>query len=83
MAGSGLNGETRICAQQAYMAKEMRGGSPAQASGISDLCHNIFKTVAQTKDDTEAGKRIHGLVWNAKGDEQLEKLLTPAFVVRS
>jgi hypothetical protein len=77
MAGSGLNGETRICEQQAYMANEMRGASSEQQSGIRDSCHRIFKTVAQTKDDAEAGRRIHEV---AKGDEQLEKLLTPAFV---
>jgi uncharacterized protein len=80
MAGSGLNGETRICAQQPYMAKEMHGASPEQQAAIGTLCHNIFRTVAQTKDDAEAGKRIHELVLKTKGDQQLEKLLSPAFV---
>jgi pimeloyl-ACP methyl ester carboxylesterase len=49
-------------------------------TSVGTLCHSIFKTVAQTKDDTEAGRRIHELVLKAKGDEELETLLTPAFV---
>jgi len=49
-------------------------------TSVGTLCHSIFKTVAQTKDDTEAGRRIHELVLKAKGDEELETLLTPTFV---
>lgn len=53
---------------------------PSDMTSVGTLCHSIFKTVAQTKDDTEAGRRIHELVLKAKGDEELETLLTPAFV---
>jgi pimeloyl-ACP methyl ester carboxylesterase len=80
MAGSGLNGEVRICEQQAYMAKETSGASPEQQASIRDLCHHIFATVAKTPDDAEAIRRINELVAAAKADKQIKELLTPQFV---
>ena len=80
MAGSGLSGEVRICEEQAYMAKEMRGESAEQAASMRSLCYEIFSTVAKTPDDAAASRHIDELVATAKGDEQLEKQLTPQFV---
>lgn len=80
MAGSGLSGETRICEQQAYMAKEMHGAPVAAQAPIRDLCHKIFAAVANTPDDSEAARQIDKLVQAARGDEQIKKLLSSAFV---
>jgi uncharacterized protein len=80
MAGSGLSGEVRICEQQAYMAKEMRGESAEQAASMRSLCYKIFSTVAKTPDDAVASRHIDELVATAKADEQLKKQLTLQFV---
>jgi uncharacterized protein len=64
MAGSGLSGEVRISAQQAYLAQEV-GASVEQQASVRVLIRRIFRAVAETPDDASAGTRIAALIEEA------------------